>query len=321
MLLERNVPLSDVVWYRIGGPARVLLSVRDAPGLEHAIAFVERQRPPRLLVIGRGSNLVLPDGPFDGVVIRLLGGALPPGAQRHGATVEVFGGTLLNDLARSTLDDGLVGLEWAGGLPGTVGAALRGNAGAFGGTIAECVRRVTVVALEAGKSHVLELDHAAMRFGYRDSRLKHERDWIVLRAAFELPPAAEPAVDEARRAYQRHVAQRRRRHPLEYPNCGSVFKNLTEPDEIARVLERWPDLDARVRGEWHGKVPIAAVIERLGLAGLTAGGARLSSRHQNFIVNLGGASAADVRTVIARVRGAVERALGFSPQLEIELVD
>lgn len=321
MLVERDVPLSDVVWYRIGGPARVLLSVRDAPGLERAIAFVERQRPPRLLVIGRGSNLLMPDGPFDGIVIRLLGGKLPRNASRQARTREVFGGALLNDLARSTLEDGLTGLEWAGGLPGTVGAALRGNAGAFGGTMADRVRRVTVVALEAGGCQLLELDRAAMRFGYRDSLLKHESDWIVLRASFELQPAAATDLEEAWRAYQRHVAYRRRRHPLEYPNCGSVFKNLTEPAEIARVLERWPDLSEQVRDEWHGKVPVAAVIARLGLAGLTVGGAQLSTRHQNFIVNLGGATAADVRAVIARVRDAVECALGLNPQLEIELID
>ncbi len=321
MIVSRDVEISDVVWYRIGGRARYLLDIRCRADLCDAIEFIERTHPSRVLIIGQGSNLIMPDGYFDGAVIRVA--TSTSHAVRHygDGRIEVFGGTPVNDVALRALDDGLTGLEWAGGLPGTVGAAVRGNAGAFGREIEQTVQQVEVVSFGQSGCHVQTIDRKDLMFSYRESRLKCERERIVSTVTLQLSQADASAVEAARSEYYRNIAYRRIRHPMEFPNCGSVFKNLAGEPVISRVLDCWPDIEQKVRSDWHGKVAMGYVIGRLGMAGMRTGDAQISTKHHNFIVNRGHATAHDVKSLISQIQESVERVLGIVPELEIAIID
>lgn len=322
MRIARDVALSDVLYYRIGGPVRALLEVHNADDLQRAIEFVERDRPARLLVVGLGSNLLMPDGYFDGAVIRISAGADASILRTDGSTqIEVFGGALLSDFALLSLDRGLTGLEWAGGLPGTVGAGVRGNVGAFGGEIEQRFRSAEVIIFDECHTRSLRLEHAKMDFAYRESWVKHQRNAIVASVCFDLLPASSHEINASKAIHQRNIDYRQARHPMEYPNCGSVFKNLAGEEQVGRVLNVWADIESKVRTDWHGKVSMGYIIGRLGLAGKRVGGAEISTKHHNFIVNLGDARASDVRALISGIQETVFETFGLTPEVEIEIID
>ena len=321
MRILRDVALSDVLYYRIGGPVRALLEVHNADDLQRALDFIEHERPARLMVVGLGSNLLMPDDYFDGVVIRVSANAAESILHIDDDQIEVFGGALLSDFALFALERGLTGLEWAGGLPGTVGAGVRGNVGAFGGEIEQRVHSAEVITVDDGQIRSLHLHHADLDFAYRESWVKHQQNAIVVSAIFDLLPAGAEEVDAAKAIHQRNINYRRARHPMEYPNCGSVFKNLAGEEKVCRVLEVWPDIASKVRVDWHGKVSMGYIIGRLGLSGKRVGGAEISTKHHNFIVNLGDAHASDVRAIIGGIQETVFETFGLTPEVEIEVIE
>lgn len=242
MILHRDVPLADVVRYQIGGPARYLIDVHNRADLHEVIEFIERRRPARLLVIGQGSNLIMPDDYFDGVVIRMTGAAIPYMGQHADGRVEVFAGARINDLARCSLDAGLIGLEWAGGLPGTVGAAVRGNAGAFGHEIARMVQQVEVISFGGSRFRAETFDRSNLSFSYRDSRLKHKRNQIVSSATVLFRSADAEVVETAKAVYRRNIAYRRA------PGiCGNTLGWRRDLDKASQLHHqpRWRDCSRR----------------------------------------------------------------------------
>lgn len=320
MKVRRDAALSKVLWYRIGGTARWLLDVTDHDDLRRAVEFIEHERPERVFVIGLGSNLVFPDGYFDGAVIRVACGDGSSLRRLDETRIAAGGGETLDTVIQFALGHGLSGLEWAGGLPGTLGAGVRGNVGAFGGEIKDSLVMADVVDVRVSGCRLITLTNQDLAFSYRDSLVKRNGGTIVLGASFQLRPVEQDELAAAQDVYHKNIAYRQARHPMEYPNCGSVFKNIHERSQIERILAAWPDIEQRVRIDWHGKVSMGYIINRLGFAGMRVGGAQVSEKHNNFIVNLGGARASDVRTLIARIQGAVERAFGFVPEVEIEIV-
>lgn len=321
MKIQHDAPLSEVLWYRIGGTARYLLEVGNQGDLCRAIEFIERERPDRVFVIGLGSNLVFPDGYYDGVIVRVVRSEGPSTCRLDDERIRSYGGVVLDAVIRAAFERRLTGLEWAGGLPGTLGAGVRGNVGAFGGEIKDSLESADVVALSGAGCEVTTLTAQDLAFSYRDSRVKRERGSVVLSATFRLHPADDVELTAAKAVYDNNIAYRQRRHPMEYPNCGSVFKNIHTREQVERVLSRWPDVEQQVRADWHGKVSMGYIINRLGFAGRQVGGARVSEKHNNFIVNTGGARSEDVRTTISQIQSAVEQTFGFVPEVEIEIVD
>lgn len=315
-----------MLYYRIGGEARLLIEAGCRDELLRAVELVDRERPGPVLVIGLGSNLIFPDAGWDGAVIRVVRGG--PATMRHQqergglASVQGYGGEVLDDFLCYALDAGLVGLEWAGGLPGTLGAGVRGNVGAFGGEVKDTLFSVETVRFEPDGAATVRLQsNADLAFSYRDSKVKREPGTVVVSASFGLKAGSPEEVAAARETYDRNVAYRRRRHPMEFPNCGSVFKNINRPEQVATILETWPDIAEKVRTAWFGKVSMGYIIGRLGLAGFTVGGAQISEKHNNFIVNRGAAKASDVRVIIATVQERVSETFGFVPEVEVEIVE
>ncbi len=283
-------PMDAHTTYQIGGPADLFVEAGDQGAL---IAAVQAARALGVvpLVLGGGANLLVADAGIRGVVIHYLGIEHTFSEEYGEVLLWTEAGAPLKKLARESIARGLEGLEWAVDVPGTVGGAVVGNAGAYGGYICDCLRSIRVLEPD-GTVHLL--DNAGCEFRYRDSRLKRqprsERS-IVLSATFGLRPGI--ADEIAERAAQ-YTEYRRRRHPDD-PSCGSVFKR-TE------------------------KYPAGFLIDQSGLKGTQRGQVMISPKHANYIINLGGASAADVKALIDLARAEVKAQFDEDLELEVELV-
>ena len=291
--VERDVPLAPYTSLKIGGPADHFVRARSAAELSRAISEVHQRGVPWLL-LGGGSNMLISDRGFRGVAIKVETAA----AQRTRGTVlretasEVLlrceAGALSAGLARWTASLGFRGLEWACGIPGTIGGAAAGNAGAYGGDMATTVDRVR--AWFPDGERVLAVDE--LGYAYRASRFKRSLEpSAVLSVDLRLRPGSK---DDALETIERSEERRRANQPSER-SCGSVFKNPA------------PLFSGRL-------------IEEAGLKGATRGGAQISEKHGNFFVNRGGATASDVVALMRLARERVRETHGVTLEVEILFV-
>jgi UDP-N-acetylmuramate dehydrogenase len=283
--LRSGFPLAPLTSFRLGGPAALYLEAESDRDLAGAAEAVEATGLP-WTIVGKGSNLLVSDAGFPGLVLRLGKGYR--WAAREGATVRAGGAMPLPALSGVALSHGLAGLEFAVAIPATLGGAVRMNAGAHQGSMDRVVRWVEVFSLTGAARTRLAAEQVG--FVYRRSALPEGS--IVVEAALELHPG-EPAAIRAEMEAAR--SWRRATQPLAEPNCGSVFKN-PEGDHAARL------------------------VEAAGGKGLSVGGARVSEKHANFVVASPGATAADVWELIGRVRRLVEDRFGVTLEREVQLV-
>jgi UDP-N-acetylenolpyruvoylglucosamine reductase len=280
--LRPEEPLAPRTTWRIGGPARLFAEVEDAPALAALLRWARAERLPAI-PLGKGSNVLVPDEGLDAVVF-VLSEALAA-VSVEAPLVRAGGGASLMSLAVTARNAGLSGTEGLSGIPSSVGGAVRINAGAYGAEIFDLLEEVTLVS-RAGALRVVPA--ASIPHGYRWSALC-DGDDVVASATLRLRPATREEVD-ARLA---EVRERRKKALPTEPNAGSVFKN-PPGDHAGRLLEA------------------------CGLKGARVGGAVVSERHANVIVNAGGATAADVRALMARMRGEVRDRLGVDLVPEVE---
>lgn len=319
MKVYKDFDLSQILWYQFGGRAKYLLEVSSQDDLVEAMEFIAREKIDKYMAVGLGANLIFTDDFYDGAIIHIVEGEGSWSTQDEGI-VTAFAGAILGKVIECSFDQGLIGLEWAGGLPGTVGAGVRGNVGAFGGEVKDTLENGDVVELIDDSVRVNTLSNADFHFGYRDSVLKHKRNLILGTARFKLKKGLAEEVEEARKTYQSNIEYRRKNHPLDHPNCGSVFKNIKRPDEVEKVLSVIPEIKEKVENQWHGKVSMGYLIHYLGFAGYKVGNAQVSEKHNNFIINLGGAKFLDVVTIIQAIQNKCQEVFGFTPEVEVEIV-
>jgi UDP-N-acetylmuramate dehydrogenase len=285
--LRQGVGLDAFTTWKVGGIAEWFAEPAHQDDIRALVGWSGHQGLP-LHCIGAGSNLLIADGGLDGLTLcnrRLQGSCL----DASGGWIEAEAGEPIPTLARKAARAGLVGLEWAVGIPGTVGGAVVMNAGAQGGCIAEWLHSVQLLDPKQ-PDQTLTWSASDLAFGYRQSRLQQE-PLIVLSARFRLDHGHDPAAVTARTSANLH--SRTSTQPYQQPSCGSVFRN-PEPQKAGQL------------------------IEALGLKGLQIGGAQVSPIHANFIVNTGGASAADIAALIAEVQQRVEAAHGITLHPEVK---
>jgi UDP-N-acetylmuramate dehydrogenase len=283
--LRVRFPIAPLTTFRIGGPAALFVEAEDDDALEAVGRAVAATGIP-VAVIGKGSNMLVSDDGFPGVVVRLGRGYRWAG--RDADLLTAGGAMPLPALAGVAMRHRLSGLEFGVAIPASLGGAVKMNAGAHRRSMSDVIERVDVYGLVDPGRRSLSATEAG--FGYRRSRLPS--DGIVVGAAVRLGPAEE---SEIRSAMEEAREWRRRTQPLAEPNCGSVFKN--------------PDGDHAAR-----------LIESAGAKGLRVGGARVSEKHSNFIVADPGASASDVWQLIEQVRSRVESHAGVHLETEVELM-
>ncbi len=319
MQIHKDFDLSSILWFRIGGKAQYFLQCTNRMDIFKALDFVEEHHPNRIFVLGLGSNLIFTDDYFDGVVIQIAADVKQQ-ISFNDTLATVFAGETLDSLVQLSFNNKLIGLEWAGGLPGTVGAGVRGNVGAFGSEIKDRLVAAEVLAFDDKNIDVLEMKNEDFHFSYRHSIVKEKKNMIVTAAQFQLTQTDREELVKARSIYAGNIDYRKTHHPLEYPNCGSVFKNIKKPDEVGKIVDVWPDIRSLVKEKWYGKVSMGYVNNRLGFSGYTIGKARVSEKHANFINNLGGATAQDVLTIIKHIQEMVSETFAIVPEVEVEIV-
>lgn len=278
-----NEPMSRHTTFQIGGPARLFIRPHGEQALRAIVSLCVQSGVP-LLPLGNGSNLLIADEGFDGVVVSLERLCT---LQRDGDGIRCGAGVKLEDVCLFARDHGLAGLEFAYGIPGSAGGAVYMNAGAYGGEMRDVVERSWYLdgveqGVYAGKEHA---------FSYRHSVYTNSQK-IITGARFALKPGGEEQIDrKMRELMDRRVSKQ----PLEYPSAGSVFKR--PPGHFAGTL-----------------------IDQCGLKGTGVGGAAVSDKHAGFIVNMGGATCADVVALIRRIQATVLQKTGVKLESEIRIV-
>lgn len=283
ILLQEPMKLHTT--FRIGGPADCMVCLENEEQLCRVQKYLRLVDVP-YTVVGNGSNLLVSDNGYEGIVLEI---------GRHMSKIEVKdcyleaeAGALMSQVAKAAKEHGLTGLEFAAGIPGTIGGGAVMNAGAYGGEMSQVVTTVTVVNRNG---EVMELDNSTMEFGYRTSVIQNQ-PFVVTKVTFRL----QPGDPEQIAAKMEELAQRRReKQPLEYPSAGSVFK--------------------RPEGHYAGQLIMEA-----GLRGYSVGGAKISEKHCGFIVNTGNATAEDVKDVIWEVQRRVKERFHIDLEPEIKFL-
>ena len=298
--LRHDEPMARHTTLKVGGPARWFWAASDVETLARVLDVCTQCEIPYLF-IGHGSNLLMSDRGYDGLVIQNRCKGCVVGEETHAESGVSFGSLFLQ-----TARAGFGGLEWAIGIPGTVGGALVSNAGAYRGNVGPLVRSVRVFA--DGRDQVVGPEW--MEFSYRDSRLRRSGvgRTVILSCVLGLTERGDP--DEILARAKEYQAQRRTKQPYA-PSAGSFFKNVVDQS----LAESLPGLPAGMKAA--GVVPAGFLSEACGLKGLGVGGAQVSEKHANFLINAGGAAASDLRTLAARVRTAVRERFGVTLEEEV----
>lgn len=277
-----NEPMSRHTTFRVGGEAKCLIRITDKEQLKKIVPYLHMTGQ-KYFILGNGSNLLVGDRGYPGIVVKLEDGK--DGIIVEGERMKVSAGTLLARAAAKARDHGLSGMEFASGIPGTIGGAIVMNAGAYGGEMKQIVESVEVMSREG---EILTLDNDTMEFGYRTSVVKN-RPFIVLEAVLALKKGDKDGISGRMEELAR---QRKEKQPLEYASAGSTFK--------------------RPEGYYAGKLIMDA-----GLRGFSVGGARVSEKHCGFIINTGNATAEDIREVIEEVQRRVKEKFGVALEREV----
>ena len=278
-------PMKNHTTFRIGGPADALALPKTPEEVAEVVHFCHEHAQP-YYVLGNGSNLLVSDEGYRGLVLQLYRNFND--IQVNGETITVQSGAMLAAVARTAYQTGLTGLEFASGIPGTIGGAVVMNAGAYGGEMKNVLKEVTVLTKEG---EVLVIPAKALELGYRTSVIP-KNGWIVLGAVLQLKKGDQ---EQILARMEELKEQRITKQPLDLPSAGSTFK--------------------RPEGYFAGKL-----IQDAGLMGYSVGGAMVSDKHAGFVVNKGGATAKDVLDLIKYVQDTVEEKFGVKLEPEVRLI-
>jgi UDP-N-acetylmuramate dehydrogenase len=298
-------PLSKHVNFRIGGPAKWFVEVRSVEELQ-AVLKVVREEEVEYVVFGGGSNMLVNDKGLNGIAIKI-------GMRSYeirGDQVRAESGVLSSALARATANHGLKGLAWMITLPGTIGGAVRGNAGCFGGETKDKITSVEV--LRDNKVQVLEKHQ--ITFGYRDSMFKHNTD-IILAASFKL---AEGDVSDLRAELDDQLMKRKKAQPFDAGSAGCMFKNAAVTDDDLQRLGQKLDIPAEM--STRRQISVGWLIDQLDLKGKAIGDAQVSDVHGNFLVNKGSATADHIVQLIALIKTRARDEYGILLEEEVQYI-
>lgn len=300
--IRERVTLAPFTTFKIGGPAEFFLEAKTADEAARAVEAAREDEIP-LTVLGGGSNMLVADRGVRGLVLRMADRGFTIDGDRVTADAGVPSGLL----AMKTAAAGLSGFEWAIGLPGTIGGAVRGNAGMFGGEMKDCVDSVRVFR-DTGQA---ELSVTDCGFAYRDSDFKRTPGGVVLSSVLRLRRAEDPAI--LRATLLRLLLEKKKKQPVEYPSAGCLFTNWrpSGPEQIEALRRAFfLGADDAVPITGQGCIPAGWLIDRAGLKGCAVGAVAVSDKHANFTVARKGATSADVLALVRTVRERVVQATG-----------
>jgi UDP-N-acetylmuramate dehydrogenase len=308
MIIEKNKIIAPLTNFKIGDEALYFITLENLEDIYDFLELKEKFNLP-IFILGGGTNLLFDK--FNGFVIKTKFKnfeILEPYVLKIGANF------LVSEVLEKLCEMGFSGFEWAGGLPGEIGGAIRGNAGCFGGEIKDLVIGVEALNLKTGEIKIFKKEE--IEFEYRNSFFKKNKEWLILSGIFKFNQGDK---EKIKKEIEEKINYRKERHPLEYPNAGSIFKNINfekAPEKLKNLaLEK-----NKVKNDPFPVIPTAFVISELGLKGLKIGKAQISEKHANFIINLGGATFKDVYSLIDYIKKKVEDEFEVKLEEEIEIV-
>ena len=301
--ISEHALLSRYTRFGIGGPADLYVETPAEHSFTAALNIV-RASGAEFAVIGDGTNLIVSDAGFLGIVLRLTS----RGISNDGCIVRAEAGAELQALVDYSIDHGLRGLETMTGIPGSVGAAIYGNAGAYGHSINECVRQVRFFDGAA----IRVFGNAECEFHYRESVFKRHKDWIIFSTELDLTPAPP---HELRGIANGIFKVRLEKYPATMKCAGSIFKNLILAELPPAVQRQVPERVIR-----EGKVPSAYFLEQVGAKGIQNGGIRVAEYHANLIYNAGQGTARELCEIIADLKSRVQSRFGLTLEEEVQYV-
>lgn len=308
-VFRENEPLAKHLNIRIGGPARFFVECKTEDDVRDALRAA-RQHDVAYFVLGGGSNTLAADEGWNGLVIKMANRNL----RSEGTKVIADAGVISALVARKAAEAGLAGFAWAISLPGTIGGAVRGNAGCFGGEMKDTVTSVCVIRGE----EIVQMPASELRFAYRHSIFKepdHAGD-VIFSVTMEL---MESVPEEQMALLEKYLASRKSSQPLGSSSAGCMFKNFEFVDEaeVARVKKDTNIPLAMLAGH---RIAAGWIIEQLGLKGLQVGDAQVSDVHGNFLLNKGHATAKDIAMLISRIKTAARDAYGIELHEEVQFL-
>ncbi|MGB7958202.1 MAG: UDP-N-acetylmuramate dehydrogenase [Minisyncoccia bacterium] len=318
---KENVSLAQFTNYKIGGPAQFFFEAKTVADVAWAIAEAKSRQLP-FFVLGGGTNLLVSDAGFHGLILRINIG----GGAAKGTAITAGAGISMEKLTSFAAKRSLAGLDWAGGLPGTLGGAIRGNAGCFGGEMKDIIKMVRSFNIKTMRP--VTRTATQCRFGYRTSLFKQRPGEIIISATLRMKKGDPKKISAILRGGK---AWRAAHHPLEYPSAGSVFKNVplaeicrphgkTYRDAVRKLSVQYRGSTFSVKTDPTPVIAAAKLIGESGLTGKRSGGGLISPKHTNFVVNARHAKAKDIRSLIALVKERVYRKFGIRLVEEIQIV-
>ncbi len=301
--IRSNSPLSNLTTFQIGGPAKYFVEAKNEDEIRDALGWA-REHGENFFVMSGGSNLLISDEGFDGLVIHIVSDQY----SFSNDVLEADAGCNLLTLIRAAADEGLGAWEKLAGIPGSIGGAVRGNAGAFGTEIKDVLVYAHAINTKTEDTH--EFANAECEFTYRQSYFKKNPEWIITRVHVKLVKT-DPA--ESARLIKETIREREKRHIQNVRAAGSYFMNPVAPQSIVTVFEAEKSVESR-----GNRVPAGWLIEKAGMKGARIGDAQSSEQHPNYLVNIGNAKAYEVRELADKIKRAVKEK--FDIALEEEAV-
>ncbi len=316
MNFKKNVVLAKYTTFKIGGPAKLFVEIVDENELLNVFDWAKKKKE-KILILGGGSNMLISDKGFDGVVVKVNNTEYEI-LKKHSDYIDIKcgAGIVLTKLALDLARDGIGGLEWAVGIPrATIGGAIRGNAGAFGTSMSKLVKNVECFLVREKKFKVFS--NQKCEFVYRGSIFKSNKDILIWATVLRLKKRNK---DIAKKEIDEKILYRRRHHPT-MPSAGSVFKNTATIQKIRKHSSQLADYIVKngIVND-NGIVATGFLVEELGLKGKKIGGAKISEEHGNFIINTGNATAEDVIILMSLIKQKVRDKFGVQLEEEIQLV-
>lgn len=313
--VKENEVLAPYTTYKIGGPAKYFFNAKNNEELVKSIKAATELSLDYFL-LGGGSNILISDDGFDGLVIRKSNDNFKIENER----IIAESGAELGKVLEESLKAGLVGWPWAAGIPGTIGGAVRGNAGAYGKGMADITESVEVY--EDGE--VKKYTNEQMGFDYRHSIIKDKKDAVVVSVELKLKKGSMEEIKKDKEIITQYLERRKTTQPTDFPNSGCVFKNidLTKVEIDKEKVMKGLDINEE---EFHeatkfGKLPVSYITDKLGLKGKKIGGAQISEKHGAFINNVDNARAEEVVMLISDIKMHVRNELGIQLQEEVQYV-
>ena len=309
-MFQENFPLKQISHYKIGGKARYFFEAKNAEEIIKAIEKARQLGVPVFILAG-ASNVLIDDLGVNGLVIK-------PNIKSFeilGQKVRAGVGVSMNQLLNNLMAENLSGLEWSAGIPGTIGGAIYGNAGAFGKEMKDIIESVISLDISGKNPKVIRRENKECDFNYRSSIFKEQKGReIILEAVLKL---AEGDIQKIKEEAEKNINYRFEKHPMEHPSLGSTFKNVSVERFKTEFIEK-PEIKKVIKIDPFPMIPAAYLIAEAGLKGIFSDGAMISPKHPNFIVNVLEAGASDVKKLINLIKNEVNKKFGVELEEDIE---